>query len=396
MTRRQPRLFLAADWGKDTKKRAVYKACVETRRIERLASAGWDLRRLLCIARDEVRAKRAPVVVSLDVVLGVPRPYFAQVRKINRWRDVKHFIDWLALLRDEQKTFWNEVKRGDDWTVTRPFCSVPKGEGQMRAFDQKAGSELLRDVDRRCHSKPPFIVSGIPGSVGSGTRAIWQELVPLLVANKDFKVWPFEGSMDSLLEGSGIIIAENYPGISYTSALRPVLPGPLLKVPKRKDECRATVLALLREADWVRNSRITLPDLSPAQNSEDDFDALLTVAGQLRCALEERPLDDFGMDDPEAEGGMLLTSAVDFQKKAETIGRTRSHECSRIRQGTKPTSGGRDHVCPICGVKVFKGSRSGWDPHVASLARHPTWHPEVADPEERRRLFRQEFPGFFR
>ena len=52
--------------------------------------------------------------------------------------------------------------------------------------------------------------------------------------------------------------------------------------------------------------------------------------------------------------------------------------------------------CPIpqCD-KVFWASRSGWDSHVASLAKHSAWHPDVRDGEERKDLFRQEYPGWF-
>lgn len=51
--------------------------------------------------------------------------------------------------------------------------------------------------------------------------------------------------------------------------------------------------------------------------------------------------------------------------------------------------------CPICG-KEFAQGRSGWDGHVGSARTHEDWHPDVHDAEERKRLFRSEFPGFFK
>lgn len=54
------------------------------------------------------------------------------------------------------------------------------------------------------------------------------------------------------------------------------------------------------------------------------------------------------------------------------------------------------HPCPIPGcTRVFTGTRSGWDAHVASLRFHPAWRPDVTDRMERKTLFRREFPQFF-
>ena len=51
---------------------------------------------------------------------------------------------------------------------------------------------FLREIDRRTGAKPIFAVSGIPGTVRSGIRALWRELAPLLREERDFSVWPFE------------------------------------------------------------------------------------------------------------------------------------------------------------------------------------------------------------
>ena len=54
-----------------------------------------------------------------------------------------------------------------------------------------------------------------------------------------------------------------------------------------------------------------------------------------------------------------------------------------------------EHIrCPLCG-KRFAIGRAGWDGHVGAIKLHPSWHPKVLDAEERKRLFRDEFPEFF-
>ena len=55
------------------------------------------------------------------------------------------------------------------------------------------------------------------------------------------------------------------------------------------------------------------------QRSEDDFDALMSAAGLLRCALEGHSLDEPEHDDQVAEGGVLLTSVIDFKQKTERL-----------------------------------------------------------------------------
>ena len=44
----------------------------------------------------------------------------------------------------------------------------------------------------------------------------------------------------------------------------------------------------------------------------------------------------------------------------------------------------------ICGMP-FESGRRGWDGHIGSPHACPTWHPDITDPAERRRLFEREF-----
>jgi hypothetical protein len=50
--------------------------------------------------------------------------------------------------------------------------------------------------------------------------------------------------------------------------------------------------------------------------------------------------------------------------------------------------------CPLCG-HAFASWPSGWDSHAESMRRHPTWHPDVRDGHERKRLFKAEFADLF-
>ena len=62
----------------------------------------------------------------------------------------------------------------------------------------------------------------------------------------------------------------------------------------------------------------------------------------------------------------------------------------------KPSSSQVTYGCPVPGCSnTFVGSRGGWDAHVASTRTHPDWYPGVADPDERKRLFKNEFSNWF-
>lgn len=61
----------------------------------------------------------------------------------------------------------------------------------------------------------------------------------------------------------------------------------------------------------------------------------------------------------------------------------------RIIVHDEPAENGREK-CPICGMP-FESGRRGWDGHIGSPDACPTWHPEITDPAERRRLFQREF-----
>lgn len=60
--------------------------------------------------------------------------------------------------------------------------------------------------------------------------------------------------------------------------------------------------------------------------------------------------------------------------------------------------------CPLCKLAGYDRGKStifsmgvrGWDKHVARYESHPEWHPQIKDPKERKRLFREQFPDFLR
>lgn len=313
-----PATILAADWAKDSGKRAVWAVDVGARTIHRRVPSrnGWTLRALLDTA---VRSGPGPVLVAVDVALGVPAPYFQRRGGGPGGQPFSHFVEWLPHAARADR-FFETGHDAQDWSITRPFFAVPAGDRGLRSFIEKAGFDLLREVDRRCGGKPVFVVAGIPGSVGAGSREFWRELAPMLEVPRTFRVWPFEGQLTPLLPEVPIVVAEMYPRIAYAIAVSPSVPA-RLETPRRKRDrsVREEWLARLRDASWIRRFEVKIADGELAASSEHDFDSLFTAAALLRCVVEGISLAS-GDVDRNAEGGILGTEAVMWKDRAS--GRT--------------------------------------------------------------------------
>ena len=307
-----PATILCADWAKDAGKRAVWAADVDERTIGRVAAPDrWTFWSLI----EYAKRLRRPSLVAMDVVLGVPHPYFERLREVCGWEDSSSFTDWLPRAV-RTAGFFDTASNVGEWAIARPFFAMPRGVGARRSFVQAAGFDLLRGVDRQCRGNPAFVVSGVPGSVGSATRALWQELAPMLESKRAFRVWPFEGELDRLLRETPITVGEMYPRIAYAVAVAEELPA-RSEAPRRKDRrsVREAWLSRLQSASWIHGGGVTIADVASALASEDDFDALFTAAALLRCVVENVPLPAH-LVDGRAEGGILGTEGVQWAHRS--------------------------------------------------------------------------------
>jgi hypothetical protein len=272
---------------------------------------------------------------------------------------------------------------------------------------------IRRSIDVQTAAKSVFIKSGIPGSVGSAACALWQELAPLLRRDRTFTVWPFEGDLQMLLRTSSVVVGEIYPRAASATALLPTSPisRSRLSIAKTDAGVRCQAIASLREAGWIHSLGVKFENLAEAEAGEDDFDACLTAAALVRCVLEGSPLEHADDSAARAEGEMLGTGSINLDLVERKFGNRVAREqrapdrlsCSGVssrRSLTKMSSTTdplRTYSCPIAGCdKVYRGSRGGWDGHVGSLRIHPSWHPELQSGEDRKQMYRTEFPDFFR
>jgi len=358
------------------------------------------------------------VLATFDAPLGVPESYLTAAASVSSWRAPTTFLEFLGRAHSVPH-FFDGTSIATNWKVERPFFSVPNaGEGGLHSYRDAAarhGVNLYRRIDQTTRAKTLFAKSGIPGSVGSATCALWQELAPRLVATRTFKVWPFEGDLQVLLQSTPVVMGEIYPRAAYATALLefPAATRPPLSVAKTDVSVRREAIAALSATTWVRSFGVRIENLAEAEANEDDFDACVTAAALLRCVLEGSPLCPAHLESALSEGGMLGTGSVDLRLPQQTFcGLARVPEVvglvpsaarrlERTRHRAEPVvnvqNGSRIFRCPIVGCdKVYRGSRGGWDGHVGSLRLHPHWHPELTSAADRKRQYEIEFPGFFR
>jgi hypothetical protein len=224
-------------------------------------------------------------------------------------------------------------------------------------------------------------------------------LTQALQGERAFTIWPFEGELEALLSASRIVIGEIYPRAAYATALldEPVERRCRLSIAKTDAVTRRAAINTLKEAEWIRTNEVTLKDLEDACEGEDDFDACLTAAALLRCALENLPMHA-PLESPRVEGGILGTGSINLELRERRFrSEPSSRPASRVSRASRTIEAPSPVLrCPIPGcVKEWPNRRGGWDGHVGSLKNHPSWHPDVLHAAERRRLFALEFPEFF-
>ena len=295
--------IIAVDWSKDPRKRAAYRADLSSRVISRLGFDGTFAHLLRYAA-----ALTPPVLIGVDAAIGFPAAAWERLGS-RPGRVPVNFIDYLfgpSLPAD----FFEAVSTPAEWSPLRPFVRPPPGQRwSLKAFEEASSDGFYRQIDKRLHANPIFVTSGIPGSVGSGTRALWRELIEL-AGVLPYSVWPFHGPLSSLLESGKPVVAEIYPKACYGIALSGTLPARLTTVFKTRLPARQATLGALLAARWVAREGVVVEGVDAAMQNEDDFDALISTAALTRLHLEDAPMESPGTVDAVAEGGVLGAASV--------------------------------------------------------------------------------------
>jgi len=311
--------IICADWSKTSARRAAYVADIPTRLVRRLGSGPFTLRSLIDAA--SAHSGEGSVLVGVDAPLGAPKSLRAATHRDLGLPPTATFVDWVTKAAAWPDFFSREVE-GEPWSPLRPFFRVsPGADARNRMFRAmlERGVEPLRDVDKVTAAKSLFILSGIPGSVGSSVADLWPALSGILHNHPDgVRWWPSDQAQPDT-GAAGVVLAEIYPRALYASALASE-PPPLrarLSIAKAERECRRTAIESLLAQEWVRQHGVRFEDAAPEIITEDSFDALISAAGALRCVLDGTPLGWSGSD--AFEGGMLGLDSINLSLPERTF-----------------------------------------------------------------------------
>lgn len=297
----KPSLLAAhADWSLDARKRWMAVARQEGGTWAALAPEPVGEARTLP-ARLLHRAEGAPVVLGLDLPLGLPRAYAPLA-------GAEDFLGFLDSLTDERaEKFFRVAATLDEVSPARPFYPARGVAGMTRlSHAQALGFADARALSRLCDRATPERPAGAPlfwtlGANQSGKAAIaaWRDmLLPARAQGLPVRLWPFEGRLASLIAPGQVVLAETYPAECLRHLFTRMVGS------KRAVAGRASAVPALRE--WADKSGVALaPALDAAMAEafgtdaagEDRFDCTVGLFGVLNVLLGARA--DHIPPDPE-------------------------------------------------------------------------------------------------
>lgn len=245
------------------------------------------------------RAGDGAVALGVDLPLGVPRAY------AERHCESADFPTFLRKLV-ERPRFFEVCATLVEISADRPFYPARGVRGMTRASHAAAlGLGGARGLSRDCDQATAARPAGAPlfwtlGANQTGKAAItaWRDwLLPALSGDRPPRLWPFEGSLASLVAPGAVVVAETYPA----EAMRQL--GVRMGGSKRRQADRAALApALLAALAEVRAApdaglRAAIADgFGVDAAGEDRFDSLLGVMCLVAVLNGQQP--DFVPDDP--------------------------------------------------------------------------------------------------
>lgn len=238
------------------------------------------------------------VLAGFDVPIGLPAAY---ARRAG-------ITDFAALLprlgAGEWLDFYRVAERADEIRPCRPFYPRAPGGKRQSHLLEGLGVGSMRDLLRLCDLRhagrgdaaPMFWTLG-GKQVGKAAISGWHDLIAPALARGEIRLWPFDGTLESLLASGGVVVAETYPAEFYAPLGVRFAPGAAgERWGKRSRPGRAANAgALLR---WAEETAIELaPELRTAlldgfgdgADGDDRFDAVVGLFGMLDVVLGRLP-----------------------------------------------------------------------------------------------------------
>jgi len=307
----RPSQIAHADWGVAPKKR--WRANAALNEDGRYIAYGPDMVGTSGAFIDRMGIETGETgLVGFDFPIGLPRR-FAERAGITLFKSAL-----LAFGAPPWDRFFDVADDPAHISIHRPFYPLSSGaKGQHTRRAQLDALALgVEDLLRRCEKAHDGLRAAcslfwtIGGQqVGKGALSGWREMIIPALADPaiDVALWPFDGTLEDLIERRGVVIVETYPAAFY---------APLsVAFGKAKDEkgrfgktrrtdrlAQAPALLSFAESLNVRLAsglRENIEDgFGDRSDGEDRFDAVVGLLGLLAIVLGMIP-DATPYDDPE-------------------------------------------------------------------------------------------------
>ena len=218
-----PTLVLQADWSVRAEKRWMVQA-------ERTQSGNYraaqlervgDASRLIASLRKRINP-RDILLVGFDFPIGLPILY-------ARRAGIDDFLAWLPLAgRVEWANFFLPARIPEEICTGQPFYPLKPGAASQSHLISGLGVSSFDDLRRKCELPQPGRRAAAPlfwtlggQQVGKAAISGWKEVLqPTLAGIADLSlskvyIWPFSGTIESLLAPGATILVESYPAEYY-------------------------------------------------------------------------------------------------------------------------------------------------------------------------------------
>ena len=310
MNRRLPAVVYHADWGSDPKKRWLCKSVRDGGRYTAHApTLVGDHLGLISRIRAEI-GETGSAVVGFDFPIGIPVRYAALIGVT----EFKPFL--LQLGHGDFRDFYRISVRSSDISKHHPFYPFRPGGTKHIHLWSGLGLTCMDDLRRKSDlgydgRKPACPLFWTLGANQVGRAAIigWRDvLAHALRDQKGVRLWPFDGSLESLLKPGHVVIVETYPAECYRWVIQDGMKGSKRKLEVRKKASSALV-------GWAGKANVNLdPKLKHAiemgfpDGGDDAFDAAVGLFGILEVLLKR------GSGEPNDESVRKLEGWILGQK----------------------------------------------------------------------------------
>lgn len=232
------------------------------------------------------------VLAGFDFPIGVPTSYGLKTG-LTRFTDLLGALD-----QPIWKSFHQVADAPDQISPQRPFYPAVPRKGVNRASLVEGHhvvefNDLLRSCEKATATRraacPIFWTLG-GNQVGKAALDGWKTIIVPMV-KRGAKVWPFDGTLETVISPGRVILAETYPAEAYGHV------GVSFRNQSKTNQAhRAGHAAAI--FGWAAKNRVAFAaacrnqiegGFSSDRAGEDRFDALLGLLGMIEVADHRRP-----------------------------------------------------------------------------------------------------------